>query len=48
MAGVGAPAVAATAVEVPELRQAAGIGLAFTVVLLGCYAPTSFRRVRRT
>lgn len=47
VAGAGVLAVAATAIEVPDMRQAAGVGLTFTVVLLGCYAPTSFRRARR-
>ncbi|MEU2242467.1 amino acid permease [Streptomyces sp. NPDC018338] len=48
VAGAGVLAVAATAIEVPDMRQAAGVGLAFTVVLLGCYALTVFRRSRRT
>ncbi|WP_328485208.1 amino acid permease [Streptomyces zaomyceticus] len=48
VAGAGVLAVAATAVEVPDMRQAAGIGLTFTVILLGCYALTAFRQARRT
>ncbi|MFD4261579.1 amino acid permease [Streptomyces sp. NPDC058534] len=47
VAGAGVLAVAATAVEVPDMRQAAGIGLAFTVVLLACYALTGRRRARQ-
>ncbi|WP_019634423.1 amino acid permease [Actinomadura atramentaria] len=44
VASAGVVAVAATAVKVPDMRRAAGIGLAFTVVLLGCYALTALRR----
>lgn len=47
LAGVGVLAVAATAVEVPDMRQAAGIGLAFTVVLVACYGLTTLRRRAR-
>ncbi|MGW7414352.1 amino acid permease [Streptomyces sp. NPDC054863] len=47
LAGVGVLAVAATAVEVPDMRQAAGIGLAFTVVLAACYGLTTLHRPRR-
>ncbi|GHJ93790.1 MULTISPECIES: amino acid permease [Streptomyces] len=47
VAGVGVLAVAATAVEVPDMRQAAGIGLAFTAVLLVCHALTGARRAAR-
>lgn len=43
---VGVLAVAATAVEVPDMRQAAGIGLAFTAALGVCYALTTFRKTR--
>ncbi|MFI2213511.1 amino acid permease [Streptomyces sp. NPDC020141] len=46
VAVVGVLAVAATAVEVPDMRQAAGIGIAFTVVLLACYGLTVLRRGR--
>ncbi|MFI8368424.1 amino acid permease [Streptomyces sp. NPDC085466] len=44
VAALGVLAVAATAVEVPDMRQAAGIGLAFTAVLLVCHAVTARRR----
>ncbi|MCM2389704.1 amino acid permease [Streptomyces albipurpureus] len=44
---IGVLAVAATAVEVPDMRQAAGIGLAFTVVLVACYGLTTLRRARQ-
>ncbi|GGY80322.1 gamma-aminobutyrate permease [Streptomyces omiyaensis] len=44
VATVGVLAVAATAVEVPDMRQAAGIGLAFTALLLACHALTARRR----
>ncbi|MFF0482862.1 amino acid permease [Streptomyces sp. NPDC004435] len=44
LATIGVLAVAATAVEVPDMRQAAGIGLAFTAVLLVCHAVTARRR----
>lgn len=47
VAGLGVLTVAATAVEVPDMRQAAGIGLAFTLVLLACYALTAYRRTQR-
>ncbi|MFF9342518.1 MULTISPECIES: amino acid permease [unclassified Streptomyces] len=47
VAGAGVLAVAATAVEVPDMRQAAGIGLAFTAVLLVCHALTRARRAAR-
>ncbi|MFD5769205.1 amino acid permease [Streptomyces sp. NPDC127049] len=44
LATIGVLAVAATAVEVPDMRQAAGIGLAFTAVLLVCHVVTARRR----
>ncbi|MEW1699650.1 amino acid permease [Streptomyces sp. NPDC093249] len=44
VAAVGVLAVAATAVKVPDMRQAALIGLAFTLALLVCYALTTRRR----
>ncbi|MEU3060499.1 amino acid permease [Streptomyces subrutilus] len=46
VAAVGVLAVAATAVEVPDMRQAAGVGLAFTFVLLAAYALIATRRKR--
>ncbi|GGZ81212.1 gamma-aminobutyrate permease [Streptomyces subrutilus] len=46
VAAVGVLTVAATAVEVPDMRQAAGVGLAFTVVLLAAYALIATRRKR--
>ncbi|MFD8710940.1 hypothetical protein ACFV07_10820 [Streptomyces anulatus] len=42
--GLGVLAVAATAVKVPDMRQAAVIGIAFTLALLACYALTARRR----
>ncbi|MFZ4301969.1 hypothetical protein ACOZE3_29170 [Streptomyces cinereoruber] len=42
VAGLGV--LAATAVKVPDMRQAAGIGIAFTLALLACYALTARRR----
>ncbi|MET9936103.1 amino acid permease, partial [Streptomyces sp. NPDC006324] len=44
VAGLGVLAVAATAVKVPDMRQAAVIGIAFTLALLTCYALTARRR----
>ncbi|MER7763974.1 amino acid permease [Streptomyces sp. NPDC097619] len=46
VAALGVLAVAATAVEVPDMRQAAGVGLAFTAVLLAGYALIAKRRGR--
>ncbi|WP_424216926.1 amino acid permease (plasmid) [Streptomyces sp. BI20] len=47
LAGLGVLAVAATAIEIPDMRQAAGVGLAFTVALLVCHALTTARSRRR-
>ncbi|SDJ42408.1 amino acid permease [Streptomyces indicus] len=47
LAAAGVLAVAATAVEVPDMRQAAGVGLAFTAVLGVCYWLTAQRRARQ-
>ncbi|MFI5983698.1 amino acid permease [Streptomyces sp. NPDC051555] len=47
VAGAGVLAVAATAIEVPDMRQAAGVGLAFTVVLLIAYALIAAGRRKR-
>ncbi|MBO1331280.1 amino acid permease [Streptomyces sp. VRA16 Mangrove soil] len=44
VAAAGVLAVAATAIEVPDMRQAAGVGLAFTAVLLVGYAVVAWRR----
>ncbi len=44
VAGLGVLAVAATAVKVPDMRQAAVIGIVFTLALLACYALTARRR----
>ncbi|WP_030756290.1 amino acid permease [Streptomyces griseus] len=44
LAAAGVLAVAATAVKVPDMRQAAVIGLAFTLALLLCHALTARRR----
>ncbi|MFJ9342249.1 amino acid permease [Streptomyces sp. NPDC101733] len=46
VAALGVLAVAATAIEVPDMRQAAGVGLAFTAVLLAAYALIAARRRR--
>lgn len=47
VAVVGVLTVAATAVEVPDMRQAAGIGLAFTAVLFACHGLLTLRRTRQ-
>ncbi|MEV7414805.1 amino acid permease [Streptomyces sp. NPDC089919] len=44
LAGLGVLAVAATAIEVPDMRQAAWVGLSFTAVLLAGYALIAARR----
>ncbi|MFJ2770535.1 amino acid permease [Streptomyces sp. NPDC087300] len=44
VAGAGVLAVAATAIEVPDMRQAAGVGLAFTAVLLVGYGVVAWRQ----
>ncbi|MEV7490258.1 amino acid permease [Streptomyces anulatus] len=47
VAVVGVLTVAATAVEVPDMRQAAGIGLTFTAVLFACHGLLTLRRTRQ-
>lgn len=44
VAAAGVLAVAATAIEVPDMRQAAGVGLAFTAALLVGYAAVARHR----